>query len=56
MKGFVDIIKPYDEDTFLELIKLYGFEGEIFHCYKEEGDLPKKLYLCLAKKVKEITE
>lgn len=56
MEGFKDVIKPYSESEALIILHNYGMEGSIFHCYKEKGDLPEKLYLVLAKKVREIGE
>lgn len=45
------VIRPYQENEFVDLIKKYGFEAEIHHCYKEQGDLPDKLYLVVARKI-----
>lgn len=50
-EGTTNVIKPYQENEFIDLLKQHGFEGEIYHCYKEQGDLPKKLYLVVAKKI-----
>lgn len=52
MEGFRDVIKPYQEKDILEILNRYGMQGKIFHCYKEQGDLPEKLYLVLAQRRK----
>ncbi len=54
IEGFKDVIKPYQENEIIEILYKYGMKGEIYHCYKEDGDLPKKLYLVLAKKINEV--
>lgn len=54
MERITSVVKPYEENTFIDIIKEYGMEGQIYHCYREQGDLPRKYYLCLAKKVKEL--
>ena len=49
---FKNVIKPYSEHDFLEIIGQYHMQGEIFHCYKEWGDLDEEGgYLVLAQKI-----
>lgn len=45
---FKNVIKPYSEADFLQKLKSYHMSGEIFHCYKEPGDLDQGGYLVLA--------
>lgn len=54
MEGITSVVKPYEECAFISVLKKYGMEGQIFYCYREQGDLPEKYYLCLGKKVKEL--
>lgn len=47
---FRNIIRPYSEEAFLKVLKLYHMDGTIYHCYKELGDLDQGGYLVTARK------